>query len=47
MPATGQPRPVDVAQPRDVVHDLRTVQSFVADAADRHVVELFGLRIDE
>ena len=40
----GEPRAVDVAQPRDVIHHLRAVQPLVADAAEHRVVELVALR---
>ena len=40
----GEPRAVDVAEPRDVIHHLRAIQAFVADAADGRVIDLLGLR---
>ena len=40
--AASQPRPVDVAQPADMVHDLGPRQAFVADLRDHREVQLFG-----
>src|SRR5262249_32964206 len=44
---SGEPRTVDVAQPRNVVHHLRAVHALGADAPDGRVVELFRLRAGE
>ena len=43
---SGEPRTVDVAQPRDVVHHLRARQPLVANAPEHLKVELFALRGD-
>src|SRR5439155_10031893 len=43
---SGEPRTVDVAQPRDVIHHLRMRQPFVANATEHLEVELLALRDD-
>ena len=40
----GQPRPVPIGEPEQVIHHLRSVQSLVADLPDSRVIELLGLR---
>jgi len=40
----GEPRAVDIAQPRDVIHHLRAIEPFIADAAEQREVELLALR---
>ena len=37
---SGEPRPIDVAEPRDVIHHLRAIEPLVADPAEHRVIEL-------